>query len=79
MSPAIKSAIIHIFGGDKITSIPLKDLAKTLSEIYEIKKGELEGFFDNELPEDYSGTVRLEDRFIILDIPERNISHRVPL
>ena len=79
MSPAIKSAIIHIFGGDEITSIPLKDLAETLSERYNINKGELEGFFDNEMPEDYSGTVRWEDHFIILDIPERKISHRVPL
>ena len=79
MSLAIKSAIIHLFRGDNITSITPKDLAGTLSERYNITKGELEDFFDNELPQDYSGTVRWEDQFIILDIPERDISHRVPL
>jgi hypothetical protein len=79
MSFAIRSAIIHLFRVDNITSISPKDLAETLSKRYGLERENIEDLLDYEIPKDYVGTIRLDNNSLILSIPGLVNEHRVPV
>lgn len=81
---AIASTFVDTLRGilQKGASSP-RELVGTLNLTLEIPyweaEGKLETFLGHEIPEHHIGTVYLDGPLVILDIPERDIYHTIPV